>query len=61
MLIPSSDGLHVWAVGMLMGTNEAQTSSCGSLRIATTCASYIEFSPERKFLSDMGATLYTGS
>jgi hypothetical protein len=61
MLIPSSDGLHVWAVGMLMGSNEAQTSNCGSLRLATTCASYIEFSPERKFLSDMGATLYTSN
>jgi hypothetical protein len=61
MLIPSSDGLHVWAVGMLMGSNEAQTSACGSLRIATTCASYIEFSPERRFLTDMGATLYTSS
>jgi hypothetical protein len=61
MMIPSSDGLHVWAVGMLMGTNEAQTSNCGSLRIPTTCASYVEFSPERRFLTDMGATLYTSS
>lgn len=60
ILIPVSGGVYVKAVGMLQGSNEAQTSSCGSLRIATTCSAYIEFTSERVFLSNMGATLYTG-
>jgi hypothetical protein len=60
MLIPASDGTHVWAVGMLQGSNQAQTSSCGSLRVATTCSAWVEFTSERVFLNNMGATLYTG-
>jgi hypothetical protein len=60
MLIPASDGTHVWAVGMLQGSNETQTSNCGSLRIATQCSAYVEFTSERVFLNNMGATLYTG-
>jgi hypothetical protein len=60
MLIPASDGTHVWAVGMLQGSQEAQTSSCGSLRISTTCSAYVEFTSMRVFVNDMGATLYTG-
>jgi hypothetical protein len=60
MLIPNSDGTHVWAVGMLQGSQETQTSSCGSLRVATTCSAYVEFTSERVFLNNMGATLYTG-
>jgi hypothetical protein len=60
MLIPSSDGTHVWAVGILQGSNETQTSSCGSLRISTTCSAWVEFTSERVFLNNMGATLYTG-
>jgi hypothetical protein len=60
MLIPSSDGAHVWAVGMLQGSNQAQTTNCGSLRISTSCSEWVEFSSERVFLNDIGATLYTG-
>jgi hypothetical protein len=60
MLIPNSDGVHVWAVGILQGSNETQTSSCGSLRISTTCSAYVEFTSERVFLNNMGATLRTG-
>ena len=60
ILIPVSGGTYVKAVGMLQGSNEAQTSSCGSLRIATQCSAYIEFTSERVFLSNVGATLYTG-
>jgi hypothetical protein len=60
MFIPNSDGTHVWAVGILQGSNEAQTSSCGSLRIATTCSAYVEFTSERVFLNNLGATLRTG-
>lgn len=60
MLIPASDGTHVWAVGMLQGSNQTQTSSCGSLRISTTCSAWVEFTPQRTFLNNMGATLVTG-
>ncbi|UQU63775.1 S1 family peptidase [Couchioplanes caeruleus] len=60
ILIPVSGGTYVKAVGMLQGSQETQTSNCGSLRIATQCSAYIEFTSERVFLSNMGATLYTG-
>jgi hypothetical protein len=60
MLIPSTDGVHVWAVGMLQGSNAAQTTNCGSLRIRTTCSAYVNFTSERVFLNNIGATLYTG-
>lgn len=60
MLIPASDGVHVWPVGMLQGSQEARTSNCGSLRVLTTCSAYVEFTSERVFLADLGATLYMG-
>lgn len=60
IIIPNSDGSHVWAVGMLQGSNETQTSNCGSLRIATQCSSYIEFTSMRTIINSIaGASLQT--
>ncbi len=61
ILIPNSDGIHVWAVGMLEGSNEAQTTNCGSLRVPTQCSAYIEFTSERTIINSIaGASLRTG-
>ncbi|KAA2251177.1 hypothetical protein F0L68_37765 [Solihabitans fulvus] len=62
MLVPYSTNnwTTVGAAGMLQGSLGPQTSSCGSLRIATTCASEIEFSSMRTVVNDLGATLRTG-
>jgi hypothetical protein len=60
IVIPNSDGTHVWAVGMLEGSNEAQTSSCGSMRVATQCSAYIEFTSMRTIINSIaGASLQT--
>jgi hypothetical protein len=61
MLIPNSDGLHVWAVGMIQGTNEALTS-CPSARVATArCSVHMEFTSMRTIVNTIpGASLRVG-
>jgi len=61
IFIPNTDGLHVWAVGMLQGSNETLSSSCGSLHVAQLCSEYIEFTSERTIINSIsGASLRTG-
>ncbi len=62
ILIPNSDGKHVWAVGMLQGSQEDQlwgTGSCGGANLTSGlhCAVSIEFTSERVMLNRLGATL----
>ncbi|MFD0519691.1 chymotrypsin family serine protease [Paractinoplanes durhamensis] len=61
ILIPSSDGVSAAAVGMLQGSQEPQLTDCGPMRIAATCSEWIEFTSERTFLANIGATLFTES
>jgi hypothetical protein len=61
VLIPNTDGVHIWAVGMLQGSNETQTSSCGSLRAATTCSAYIELTSIQTIINSIpGAAIVAG-
>jgi hypothetical protein len=61
VFIPSSDGVHVLAVGMVQGSQQQAASSCGSVRIPTNdCSAWMEFTSQREFLKNVGATLYTG-
>jgi hypothetical protein len=61
VLIPNTDGKHVWAVGMIQGGNEAQTSHCGSLRVTTTCSAFIELTSIQTIIRSIrGAAIVKG-
>jgi hypothetical protein len=61
VLIPNTNGVDIWAVGMLQGSNEAQTTSCGSVRVATTCSAYIELTSIQTIINSIpGAAIVAG-
>jgi hypothetical protein len=60
MLIPASDGVHVYAVGTLQGSQETQHWCGSNIHLPGNCSEYVEFSPITDFLSDMGADLVYG-
>jgi len=62
IFIPNSDGTHVWAVGMLQGSNETLTTTCGSMRLAVKYSAYIEFSSVHTLLNQLpGSSLVTAA
>lgn len=66
IFIPIYGGTHVYAVGMLQGSEMPKTTSCGPLRITQTangptqCSQWIQFTSTRVLLSNIGAILRTG-
>jgi hypothetical protein len=62
VLIPNTDGVHIWAVGMIQGSNETLTSNCGSLRAGPAlCSAYTELTSIQTIINSIsGAAIVKG-